>query len=209
MRNMASHRGAKEACARKLLPKPHAIHTKLSQVVILTFLWNNSETEKEKRKIERGKESDGKHFLSQVWAYVSVLGTARGINSQFLSSVIICPQCLGHSKANQSFSHGTLKTRLILFLSAPYIGCTNLRAPFKSSERGDSKALERQTWKAHIWSPETHTHTLDRHKHMPPQNNLTGLRTLIQLRQSFVHWIFSVNATDCFSVNKDIVNSST
>lgn len=41
-------------------------------------------------------------------------------------------QSIGCTKVNQSFSHGIFKTRLILVLSLPYWGCTNLCAPLKS-----------------------------------------------------------------------------
>lgn len=44
-------------------------------------------------------------------------------------------QSIGRTKVNQSFSHGIFKTRLILVLSLPYWGCTNLCAPLKSPRK--------------------------------------------------------------------------
>lgn len=49
-------------------------------------------------------------------------------------------QSIGRTKVNQSFSHGIFKTRLILVLSLPYWGCTNLCAPLKSPRNVSSEA---------------------------------------------------------------------
>lgn len=72
-------------------------------------------------------------------------------------------QSLGHSKVNQSFSNGTFKTRLILVLSLPYRGRTNLSAPLKASGRLTQKLYSRD--KCPLWKTCLHTH-IQSHMHL-------------------------------------------
>lgn len=67
-------------------------------------------------------------------------------------------QSIGRTKVNQSFSHGIFKTRLILVLSLPYWGCTNLCAPLKSPRNVSSEAWRLR--KTLIFSKHALKHTL-------------------------------------------------
>lgn len=84
-------------------------------------------------------------------------------------------QSLGHSKVNQSFSHGTFKTRLILVLSLPYRGRTNLSAPLKASGRLTPKLYCRHKCPLSKTCPQIHTQS---HTHLSTQavNILAGWR---------------------------------
>lgn len=69
-------------------------------------------------------------------------------------------QSLGHSEVKQSFSNGTFKTRLILVLSLPQRGRTNLSAPLKASGRLTLQLYSRH--KCPRWNPclQTFTHKI-------------------------------------------------
>lgn len=82
-------------------------------------------------------------------------------------------QSLGHHKVNQSFSNGTFKTRLILVLSLPYGGHTNLSAPLKALGRLTQKLYSRHK------CPLLKTHTQS-HVHLCLQSQYTFLPSGIQ-----------------------------
>lgn len=66
-------------------------------------------------------------------------------------------QSIGRTKVNQSFSHGIFKTRLILVLSLPYWGYTNLCTPLKSPR---NVGLEARWLRKTLFSKHALKHTL-------------------------------------------------